>query len=124
VVGAVLLYVDYRTPVEEVRRQVKEIVARAEQWDGKVMNLQVTDAKEDTIELRVLVSAEGGGALWNLRCEVREKLIAWLQLHHPQALPRLRAEVKLTGGGPSDEAVHDALAAPANPRGRPADAKS
>jgi small-conductance mechanosensitive channel len=95
VVGAVHFYVDYRAPVDRIRQQAKEIVARAEQWDGKVVSLQVTDAKEQTLELRVLVSAEGGGALWSLRCDVRERLIAWLQQHHPEALPRARAEVEI-----------------------------
>jgi hypothetical protein len=51
--------------------------------------------KEGTVELRALVSAANASAAWDLRCEVREQLIAFLQREYPHALPRRRAEVLL-----------------------------
>jgi hypothetical protein len=66
-----------------------------EAWDRQVVNLQVTDANEGTVELRALVSAANASAAWDLRCEVREQLIAFLQREYPHALPRRRAEVLL-----------------------------
>jgi len=59
-------------------------------WDRDVFNLQVTDAREHTIEVRVLVSAESSPKAWDLRCEVREKLLAFVQAEIPTALPRRR----------------------------------
>ncbi|MFP3939137.1 MAG: hypothetical protein ACLF0P_02425 [Thermoanaerobaculia bacterium] len=38
------------------------------------------------------MSAADSGAAWELRCEVREKLIEYLQRNHPEALPRFRVE--------------------------------
>ena len=73
-----------------------EIVKASKNWDGGVVNLQVTDAKESTIELRCLMSARSAGQAFDLRCEVREKLVDFLQKHHPEALPRQRSEVAVS----------------------------
>lgn len=91
-VGSIMLYVDHTTPVDKVRKKLSEIVAQSKLWNRKVVNLQVTDCKETTIELRALVSADNAGALSDLRAEVREKLIDFLQREHPHALPRRRNE--------------------------------
>ena len=91
--GTVMVHVDYRVPVEEVRQELQRIVQGTPLWDGRVWNLQVTDATDSRVELRAMVSAAGAGALWDLRVHVREKLIAFLQERHPQSLPRVRAEV-------------------------------
>jgi small-conductance mechanosensitive channel len=91
--GTVMLHVDYRVPVEDVRQELQRILQGTPLWDGRVWNLQVTDATDSTVELRAMVSAAGAGALWDLRVYVREKLVAFLQERHPQSLPRMRAEV-------------------------------
>jgi hypothetical protein len=88
----VFLYVDYTVPVEKVRRKAIEFAHQSKSWDRQVINLQVTDAKERTLELRVLATAADSGTAWNLRCELREKLIAYIQSEFPEALPRYRAE--------------------------------
>jgi small-conductance mechanosensitive channel len=88
--GTVFVYADYTVPVEEVRVELRRILQASGMWDGKVWGLQVTDATEHTIQLRALMSAPDSGSAWDLRCHVREKLIAFLQLRHPESLPRLR----------------------------------
>jgi small-conductance mechanosensitive channel len=95
-IGSVLIYVDYTVPVARVRDELTKIVSRSKLWDGQVVNLQVTDAKNDTIELRALVSAADAGKTWDLRCEVREALIAFLQREYPESLPKRRSEVILS----------------------------
>jgi small-conductance mechanosensitive channel len=90
--GSVFLYVDYTVPVEEVRAELGRIVKSTNLWKGKVCVLQVTDAKEGTLQLRALVDAHDSGAAWDLRCYVREKLVQFLQERYPSALPRIRAE--------------------------------
>jgi len=92
-IGAVLLHVDYTAPVERIRSTLTEIVNASKLWDGQVAKLQVTDAKESSVELRVLVSARSSADAFELRCEVREKLIEFLQRDYPNALPRTRQEV-------------------------------
>jgi hypothetical protein len=54
----------------------------------------VTNTGERTIELRALMSAADASTLWNLRCEVREKLLAFIRENHPECLPRVRAELE------------------------------
>jgi hypothetical protein len=61
--------------------------------------VQVTDAKEHTLEVRGIMSADDAGQTWDLRCEVREKMIDFLQRDHPEALPRQRADVELAVNG-------------------------
>jgi small-conductance mechanosensitive channel len=94
-IGSVMIYLDYTVPVPRVRDELTKIVSRSKLWDGQVVNLQVTDAKADSIELRALVSAANASAVWDLRCEVREALIAFLQREYPHALPKRRAQVSL-----------------------------
>jgi small-conductance mechanosensitive channel len=91
-IGSVFFYVDHTAPVEAIRNKLSEIAGQSKLWNGKVLSLQVSDCKETTIELRALVSANSGSALWDLRCEVREKLIDYLQREYPTALPRRRYE--------------------------------
>jgi small-conductance mechanosensitive channel len=91
-IGTVFLYVDHTAPVEAIRKKLTEIAAQSKLWNGKVVSLQVSDCRETAIELRALVSANNAPAVWDLRCEVREKLIDFLQREHPEALPRRRYE--------------------------------
>jgi small-conductance mechanosensitive channel len=86
-IGTVFLHVDYSVPVDRLRQKLDEILHESKRWDGKVASLQVTDAAADTVELRALVSARNPGEAWNLRCEVREKLIAFLRAEYPKAPP-------------------------------------
>lgn len=92
-IGNVLIYVDYRAPVDAIRDKAKAIVKASQRWDGRVFNVAVTDLKHDTMEVRILASAGDAGRVFDLRCEVREKLIAYLQREHSEALPRQRSEL-------------------------------
>jgi len=89
-IGNVMMYLDYRTPVSIIREKYKDILKESKLWDGQVAALQVTDFKEGVMELRLLMSARSSGAAFDLRCEVREKLIDFIQREHPEALPQTR----------------------------------
>jgi small-conductance mechanosensitive channel len=91
-IGSVLLHVDFTAPVERLRARLTEIVKGSKLWDGQVVALQVTDAKENSIELRALASARSAADTFALRCEIREKLVNFLQRECPTALPHARAE--------------------------------
>jgi small-conductance mechanosensitive channel len=92
ILGAVLLYLDYRAPIDALRERAKRIAEGSPDWDHKVCGVQVTDCKDATVEVRILVSSNTAGQAWNLRCEMREKIVAFLQKEHPEALPRRRLE--------------------------------
>ena len=78
--GAVLFQVDPSVPIDRLRQKLGEIVRQSPLWDGRVARLQVTDLfAEGKAELRALVSARTPSQTWDLRCEVREKLITFLQ---------------------------------------------
>ena len=59
-------------------------------WNGKTFVLQVTGAQGSFVSFRVLVSANSGGELFDLRCAVREELVTLLRTRHPEALPKVR----------------------------------
>jgi small-conductance mechanosensitive channel len=94
ILGTVFLYVDYDVPVDAVRRELTRILEASPNWDRKVNVLQVTDAKERTLELRALASSSDASKSWDLRCEVREKLVAFIQANYPGSLPRVRASIE------------------------------
>jgi small-conductance mechanosensitive channel len=94
-IGSIILHVDYAADVPKIRERLERVVQESKLWDGAVVNLQVVDANARTMELRALVSARNAPQAWDLRCEMREKLIAFLQAEMPEALPRDRADVAL-----------------------------
>lgn len=94
ILGTVYIYTDYRFPVDVLREELKRIVDSTDLWDGKVQLIQVTDCKQETMELRALCSAKSAPIAWDLRCLVRERLIAFLQQYeHGRFLPRTRVEL-------------------------------
>jgi hypothetical protein len=95
--GTVFIYADYALPVEPVRQELQRILQSTKLWDGRVWNLQVTNAKENVIELRALMSAANGSVAWDLRCFDREKLVDFIQQKYPASLPRTRADVRGLG---------------------------
>ena len=91
--GTVFLWVDYTLPVEPIRAEARRLCEAAKEWDGRVCVVQVTDANERAMQLRILVSSVDAGRNFDLRCIVREGLIDFVQRHHAGALPRLRGDV-------------------------------
>ncbi len=92
-IGSVFIYTDFTVPVTELRRYLEEVVRESKLWDRRVVALQVTDFKESTMEIRMLVSASNAGKLFDLRCDFRERMITYIQQRHPMSLPRLRTDV-------------------------------
>lgn len=95
IIGSVSLFLDYNAPVEELREEVTRLLASDPLWDGKVNAFQVVNASEKTIEVRALMSAKDAGNAWDLRCNIREKLLQFVQKNCQDSLPKTRAEVNL-----------------------------
>ncbi|RQW01754.1 mechanosensitive ion channel family protein, partial [candidate division KSB1 bacterium] len=94
--GTVFIYADYRLPINALRDELERIVADSPLWDKRLAKVQVTNATDKTMGIRALVSAENSSNAWELRCLVREKLIAFLQRNFPDSLPRVRLETNKT----------------------------
>lgn len=91
--GTVFLWVDFRVPLAPLREELQRLCKSAPEWDGRLALLQVVDTNEHAMQLRCLVSTVDSGKGWDLRCRVREGLIDFLQRHHPEGLPRVRADL-------------------------------
>ncbi len=93
ILGWAHLELDYRAPVEDLRKRFLEVLGNSPDWDHQTAVLQVTGAGTETIQVRCLMSATDSSRSWNLQCEVREKLIAYLREEHPESLPQLRVQL-------------------------------
>lgn len=89
-IGSVFLWVDFGLPLAPLRAELERVVRTFPEWDGRTAQLQVTDANERAMQLRILVTAPDAGKAFDLRCKVREALIDFLQRDYPQHLPSLR----------------------------------
>lgn len=89
-IGTVFWIVDIATPIEPVRQKFIELVKQSKLWDGQVAGLQVTDVTREGMQIRGIASAATAGAAFDLRCEIREKLLRWMRDEYPQALPYTR----------------------------------
>ena len=92
--GPVFLHLDPASDIAPIRAELERFVETQELWDGRTVALVMTEANPESIELRVSVSANTIGDLWNLRCAVREHMLAWLRKEMPDALIRHRLEVE------------------------------
>jgi small-conductance mechanosensitive channel len=94
--GSVFLWVDYSLPLQDIRTATQQILEASRFWDRRFWNVQVTDSSDRAMQIRVLATAADSGSAWDLRCEVREKLIDFIQKTHPDHLPRIRGEFRKT----------------------------
>ncbi|HEX7728410.1 MAG TPA: mechanosensitive ion channel domain-containing protein [Terracidiphilus sp.] len=94
IMGTAFLYVDYSVPLEPLRAELERVAKASPLWDGRVCGLQVTDLREQTMEIRCLVSSADSGKNFDLRCVVREKMIDFVQKNYPEALPTMRVAAR------------------------------
>lgn len=97
ILGTVELDMDWTVPVGRLRDELERFIEDQPQWDRRQAGVQVTDATGSLVKVRAVVSAADAPRLWELRCAVREHLVDWIRTHHPDALPRTRAEVTVPG---------------------------
>ena len=97
----VLLFLDYSFPVDVLRKEFERVLKLTPLWDGQVGVMQVIDSGEKTMTVRALMSALNSGQAFDLRCFVRERLIAFIQKEYPDCLPKVRfSEQELSHNGP------------------------
>ncbi|MDW5442429.1 mechanosensitive ion channel family protein [Polaromonas sp. SM01] len=93
IIGTVFLWVDYRMPLAPLRAEAQRACEASPDWDRRLCKLQVTEAGDSAIQLRLLVTSASSGQNWDLRCHVREALVEFMQREYPQHLPLMRAEL-------------------------------
>lgn len=98
ILGTVFIYTDYTVPIDKLREELTSVLKSDKNWDGKVNVLQVTDSTEKTMEIRALMSAADSPSAWDLRVNVREKLIDFLQKNYPESLPKSRIDISPAAG--------------------------
>jgi len=108
--GTIFLYTDFSLPVDELRNKFNEILKSSLLWDKKVSALNVTDMKENCMEIRCLVSAANSSKLWELRCHIRERLIQYIAETFPESLSKTRTlntgSLTSAAVGHSEEKMH------------------
>jgi small-conductance mechanosensitive channel len=92
ILGTVFLYADYSVPVEALRTQLDIFLNGNLNWDKRVANIQVTDTKERYMELRILISSTDSSKNWDLRVDIREKMIKYLNDYYPSCFVRTRID--------------------------------
>lgn len=92
IIGTVFLYLDYMTPIEPLRAELTRLLDNDPLWDKRVKILQITNTSEKTMEVRALMSATSSGNAFDLRCNVREGLIKFLQTNYPDSFPVVRVQ--------------------------------
>ena len=112
IIGTVFVWVDYRMPLQALREAAQRACEAAFEWDKRLCLLQVVEAGERSMQLRVLVTSTNSSLNWDLRCKVREALVDFMQRDYPQYLPLMRAEVT---NKPQPEGQRQGSAGPLNP---------
>lgn len=94
ILGTVFLYLDYTVPLDPLRKEFTRLLETNPLWDKRIKVMQVTNATERTMEVRALMSASSSGNAFDLRCDVREGLIKFVQDHYPNCFPITRARIE------------------------------
>jgi len=105
ILGTVFIYADYSLPINEFRNEFDRILTKHPLWDKRVKVVQITDSKDKVMEIRALMSAENSSNAFDLRCDIREGLIQFIQNNYPQSLPKIRASVIETSSNNNQKSI-------------------
>ena len=107
--GTVMLYLDHAADVAPIRAEFERQIGADARWDQRAHGVQVTDMSNETIEVRLLMTAANSGNLFDLRCAMREGMLAWIRREMPDALVRRRnlpvAPIELAAGPSMADAI-------------------
>ncbi len=90
IIGSIILYLDYNVPVDKLREKARKLAEEDPLWTGESFAVQVVDTLPTCIQVRILVSAPDSPSAFDLRCHIREQLIAFVRDEYPQSLPQTR----------------------------------
>lgn len=90
VIGEVRVHADYTLPINVVRSAFNGWIEQSTLWDRRKSALLISDADDKTIEVRATMSAKNSDDAFNLECDIREKLVTFIQENYPHTLPSAR----------------------------------
>ena len=90
IIGSIILYLDYNVPVDKLREKAQKLAEADPLWTGESFAVQVIDTLPTCIQVRILVSAPDSPSAFDLRCHMREQLIAFIRDEYPRGLPQSR----------------------------------
>lgn len=96
--GTVMLYLDHAADIGPVRAEFERQVMADPRWDRRAQGVQVTNMTDESIEVRLLMTASDAGSLFDLRCAIREGMLAWIRDDMPDALRRTRSVAPAPAG--------------------------
>lgn len=116
---SLFLWLDYQTPVERLREIYFEELAKCPDWDQDKTSIgcQIADSNAQVISIRLIAGAADANGMWNLGCDIRERLLRRLRTEMPECLPRGRTAI--VSGTPDQNPWLDTLVSP--PVNRPQD---
>ncbi|CAN5502725.1 mechanosensitive ion channel [soil metagenome] len=101
IIGSVFWYLDPTTDIARLRERLEQAVHANERWDGRFCNLKVTDTKPGAIEVRALMTARDASTAFDLRCDIREAMLAFIRDEMPEAIVRWRSELRFDQSQPA-----------------------
>ncbi|MCP1273091.1 mechanosensitive ion channel family protein [Gluconobacter albidus] len=118
-IASLFLWLDYQTPVDRLREMYFEELAKCPDWDQDKTSIgcQIADSNAQVMSIRLIAGAPDANSMWDLACDIRERMLRRLRLEMPECLPRGRTAI--VPGAPEQNAWPDALVAP--PVNRPQD---
>jgi len=90
--SSIHFFVDYMMPIEPMRQELDRILAGSTYWNGVAKKLQVSNLTEQSVEIRIQISANNSDDLSDLRTEVREKILAFIRSNYSDCFPKTREE--------------------------------
>ncbi len=94
----IFLHLDPLADIAPLRAEFLRQVEAHELWDRRVAGMQVTEMSAQSIEVRMLASASDSGRAFDLRCALREGMLAWIRENQPEAIARQRVDAPAGGG--------------------------
>jgi hypothetical protein len=86
--GSVELTVNWQVPLDELRQELRRFLATSDSWGGRNAEIRVDKAVGTEMILLIIVTAADADAVFDLKWQVREAMVTYLQQHHPDALPQ------------------------------------
>ncbi|GFE96131.1 mechanosensitive ion channel protein MscS [Gluconobacter sp. Gdi] len=111
-IGSIFLWLDYRTPMDRLRAMFMEEIEHCSDWDKDRSSIacQIADSNAQVISIRMIAGAADAGNMWNLSCDIRERMLHRIQAEMPECLPRGRTAV--VSDSPSDTPWPESLMSP------------
>lgn len=88
ITGSVVLPIVAGQPIAPIRAAFEDLLKARPEWDRRTGELQVSEVKIDSVELKLVMSAADPTRMARLRFAMREAMLEWLREEMPDALKK------------------------------------